>query len=187
MDSDFLSVCFEKTALISDKKSAFLKWNIVCKMADNKMSNKKSNDMNTVKKHNGTWFPSFLDEVLRPDFMGGVQHFQQFHPAVNIREDETQFFIDVAVPGMKKEDIRIEVEKNILTISAEEKTRNEEINERFTRKEFSFGSFKRAFTLPKTVSDEQIGAHYAHGILHLTLPKRAEALPKPKRTIEIGG
>lgn len=142
--------------------------------------------MNLVKRTNGNWFPSLLDEVLRPDFMGGVQGFQPLTPAVNIRESETDFTIEVAVPGKRKEDIKVEVEKNILTISSEEQTQHEEINERYTRREFVYGSFRRSFTLPKTVSDDQIQATYEAGVLKLTLPKRLEALPKPKRTIEIG-
>jgi len=142
--------------------------------------------MNMVKRTNSNWFPSFLDEVLRPDFMGGVQSFHQMTPAVNVRETETEFVIDVAVPGKKKEDIKIEVDKNVLTISSEEQTQHEEINERYTRREFTYGSFRRSFTLPKTVSDDQIQAAYEAGVLKLTLPKRLESLPKPKRTIEIG-
>ncbi|HLN96479.1 MAG TPA: Hsp20/alpha crystallin family protein, partial [Flavobacterium sp.] len=63
---------------------------------------------------------------------------------------------------------------------------HEEINERYTRREFAYGSFRRSFTLPKSVSDDQIEASYEAGVLKLTLPKRLESLPKPKRTIEIG-
>lgn len=150
------------------------------------MSNLNYNDMNMVKRTNGTWFPSFLDDVLRPDFLGGVQSFHPLTPAVNIRETDTAFFIEVAVPGKKKEDIKLEVDKNILTISSEEQTQHEEINERYTRREFAYGSFRRSFTLPKSVSDDQIEASYEAGVLKLTLPKRLESLPKPKRTIEIG-
>lgn len=137
-----------------------------------------------VKKTNVNWFPSLIDEMLRPDFMGGMQQTSAV-PPVNVREDETHFYLDVAVPGRKKEDIRIEVDRNVLTISSEEKMQEETINERFSRREFHYGSFKRAFTLPKTVSDDQIQATYSDGVLTLSLPKKQEALPKPKRTIEI--
>lgn len=141
--------------------------------------------MNAIKKTNGIWFPNFHDDVLRPDLMGGVQQ-QQLVPAVNIRENETGFILDIAVPGKKKEDIQIEVDRNILTISSDAAVPSQDIKERYTRREFNVGGFKRSFTLPKSVSDDKIQAQYADGVLQLTLPKREEALPKPKRSIEIG-
>jgi HSP20 family protein len=104
---------------------------------------------------------------------------------VNIRENEKDFELEIAVPGQKKEDFNIEVDENVLTISMENKNQGEVKDDNFTRREFSYSSFKRAFTLPETVNEEKINASYTDGILRFTLPKKEEALPKPKRMIEI--
>ncbi len=143
--------------------------------------------MNLIKR-NTLPFPSIIDEFLKPDWLGGMQNFGANVPAVNIKESETEFAVELAAPGKKKEDFNIEVDDNVLTISAEAKNEREEKDEkgRYTRREFSYSSFKRAFTLPETVSEADIKASYEDGVLHITLPKREEALPKPKRMIEIG-
>ena len=88
--------------------------------------------------------------------------------------------------GFKKGDFNIELDNDVLIISSEVKKENESKEENYSRREFSVSSFKRAFTLPETVDKEEINAVYEGGILKLTLPKREEALPKPKRLIEIG-
>ncbi|HJS00062.1 MAG TPA: Hsp20/alpha crystallin family protein [Flavobacterium sp.] len=144
--------------------------------------------MNLVKTNPRTFFPSVMEDFFKPDFMGGTQSFSSTIPAVNIKETETEFRIELASPGLKKEDFNIELDENVLSISSERKIESEEKNEngKYTRKEFSFSSFKRSFTLPETVNEEDIKANYENGVLHLTLPKREEALPKPKRFIEIG-
>jgi HSP20 family protein len=96
--------------------------------------------------------------------------------------------VELAAPGKKKEDFNIELEDNVLTISSEARSEKEEKDNegKYTRREFSYSSFKRAFTLPETVNDYEINASYENGVLHITLPKKEEALPKPKRLIEIG-
>ena len=145
--------------------------------------------MNLVKSNPKLFFPSVMEELFKPDFMGGVQGYSNASvPAVNIKETETEFRIELASPGLKREDFKIEVDENILSISSERKKESEEQSEngKYTRKEFSFSSFKRSFTLPESVNEEDIKANYEDGVLHLTLPKREEALPKPKRFIEIG-
>lgn len=107
-------------------------------------------------------------------------------PAVNILEDENQIRIEVAAPGMKKEDFKVELNQNRLTISAESENENNESNERYFRKEFNYRSFTRRFNVPvETINGEQIQALYKDGILSLTLPKREELKPKPARAIEI--
>lgn len=88
-------------------------------------------------------------------------------------------------PGLKKEDFNIEIDQRTLSISSEKQTETEENIEKYPRKEFSFSSFKRTFSLPETVNFDAIEANYESGILNLRLPKREEALPKPKRMIEI--
>lgn len=143
--------------------------------------------MNLIKR-NTVPFPSIIDELLKPDWLGGMQNFNTNVPAVNIKETDTSFGIELAAPGKNKEDFNIEIDHNVLTISSEEKTEKEEkTNEgKYTRKEFSYASFRRAFTLPETVNTDSINATYENGVLQVALPKREEALPKPKRLIEIG-
>jgi HSP20 family protein len=108
-------------------------------------------------------------------------------PAVNIKETADNFEVEMAAPGMKKEDFKVELDGNQLTISSEFQNRNEEKEgERYSRREFSYQSFQRTFTLPKNVVDvDQIHAKYENGVLHLLIPKREEAKQKPPRMIEI--
>ncbi|MBC2839946.1 Hsp20/alpha crystallin family protein [Robiginitalea sp. SC105] len=141
--------------------------------------------MTLVRKHTGL-FPSFWNEMMSPDWFGGVDRTNQNLPAVNIREGETDFTLELAVPGQKKDDFIIEVDDRVLTISMEHKNEKEEEVQGYTRREFWYSNFKRAFTLPDSVNEEGIEANYEAGILRFTLPKKEEALPKPKRLIEIG-
>ena len=108
-------------------------------------------------------------------------------PAVNIKESPENFEVEMAAPGMRKEDFKVELDGNTLTISSEIKNETEENEgERYTRREFSYQSFQRTFTLPKNVVDvDQIHAKYENGVLHLLIPKREEARQKPPRMIEI--
>ncbi|MFN8326538.1 Hsp20/alpha crystallin family protein [Flavobacterium sp.] len=143
--------------------------------------------MNLIKR-NTVPFPSIIDEFLKPDFFGGIQNFGANVPAVNIRESETEFAVELAAPGKRKEDFIIDLDDNVLTISSETKTENEQKDDKgkYTRREFSYSSFKRSFSLPETVNEDEIKASYENGVLHVTMPKKEEALPKPKRMIEIG-
>lgn len=108
-------------------------------------------------------------------------------PAVNIRENEEEFLVEVFAPGMKKDDFRIELQNNLLTISTEIEHESEETkNNHFRLKEYSFQSFRRLFNLNnRVVDDANIKATYEGGILNLTLPKKEEAKDKPSRIIEI--
>ena len=130
--------------------------------------------------------PSLMNEIFKPDWFGGMENFGLNLPAVNIKENEKDFELELAIPGRKKEDFNIEVDDHVLTISAETKSEENVKEENYTRKEFSYESFKRSFTLPETVNEDKINAAYEDGVLKFTLPKKEEALPKPKRMIEIG-
>ncbi len=108
-------------------------------------------------------------------------------PAVNVKENDDNYTVEVAAPGMKREDFNVQVHNNVLTISSEkreEHTRNGE-NGRYSRREFSYQSFSRSFSLPDTVAAEHIEGRYEDGVLHLVIPKKEEAKPKPVRRIEI--
>jgi HSP20 family protein len=109
-------------------------------------------------------------------------------PAVNIRETEDKFILELAAPGVNKENFNIEVTSdNYIKISSEITENKESNNEkgRFTLREFSYNSFSRSFKLPDTVDGDKINANYKDGLLEITLPKKAEALPKPPRVIKI--
>jgi len=107
-------------------------------------------------------------------------------PAVNIKEDADRFEVEIAAPGFNKKDFRIELENDVLTISSEKEVKKElDDDERFTRREFSYQSFSRSFTLPNTVHNDKISARYDGGILTISIPKKEEAKPKPAKKIEI--
>ncbi|NMC39189.1 MAG: Hsp20/alpha crystallin family protein [Bacteroidales bacterium] len=107
-------------------------------------------------------------------------------PSVNIKEGEENYEVEMAAPGLQKKDFKIELANDVLTISSEKKVENEtKKGQQFTRREFSYQSFNRSFTLPHTVDGEKISASYENGILRVLIPKKEEARPKPARTIEI--
>ena len=107
-------------------------------------------------------------------------------PAVNVKETADEYYIEVAAPGMQKDDFKIEVNNNVLTISCEKEDKREENEKGFTRREFSYSAFRRSFAIPRNEVDEsKINASYKDGILQINLHKREEIKPKPSRMIEI--
>lgn len=106
-------------------------------------------------------------------------------PSVNILETADNFKIEMAAPGMEKEDFKLSLENNRLSISSIKEDKKVEESENYTRKEFSYSSFSRTFDLPESVDVEKISANYEKGILMITLPKRTEAKPQPAKQIEI--
>tara|TARA_R110002050_G_scaffold77282_7_gene164921 strand:- start:4011 stop:4463 length:453 start_codon:yes stop_codon:yes gene_type:complete len=107
-------------------------------------------------------------------------------PAVNIKEDHDGFEVEVAVPGFDKKDFKIDLNNSLLTISSEKKMDDEtKEGQQFTRREFSYQSFSRSFTLPQTVESDKIVAKYENGILKVNIPKKEEVKPKPPKQIEI--
>ena len=106
-------------------------------------------------------------------------------PAVNIKENQDEFNVEMAIPGMEKQDFKINLENNVLCISSEKKSEIEQDEGQFTRKEFSYQSFSRSFTLPESADDGKIKAKYENGILKISIPKKEEAKPKPPKVIDI--
>lgn len=131
-------------------------------------------------------FPSLLENFFN-DFERVAPTHQHSFPAVNVLESENLYKIELAAPGLKKDDFKINVHESILTISVEQKNETEETKNdgKYTRKEFNYSTFKRSFTLPKTVDSEKIAGAYNDGVLVLELPKKEEAKPKEPRLIEI--
>lgn len=126
-------------------------------------------------------FPT-MNDIFNELFDGMVTNdFKRWNaPAVNIIKNDDQFKMELAAPGMKKEDFRISVNDNTLSISVEKKPESNETTEHYTRREFSFGSFSRSFTLPELVNVEGINANYENGIMTVTLPILEEAKPKSR-------
>ena len=146
--------------------------------------------MSLIKRNEANLLPSVFDDMFKTDWLGGTTNVNSIGtsiPAVNIQETEDNFSVEVAAPGKTKEDFNIELDNDVLTISSEEKKENEtsEKNGRYTRKEFSYSTFKRAFSLPDSVDSEKISASYKDGVLIIELPKREEAKVQAKRMIEI--
>ena len=106
-------------------------------------------------------------------------------PAANIIETKSDFRIEIAAPGFSKKDFSINIENNLLTIEGGKEIKNADADERFTRKEFSYNSFHRSFTLPLTVESGNIDAKYLNGVLNILIPKKEEAKEKPAREIKI--
>ncbi len=128
---------------------------------------------------------SELMEDFDRNFFFRPQNSRNFVPAVNISETEDGFGLELAAPGMKKEDFKVNLDNQVLTISAEVKNENEEKSDKLIRREFSFSTFSRSFTLPKSVDLDKIKADYKDGILHIALPKREEAKVAVNREIAI--
>ncbi len=106
-------------------------------------------------------------------------------PAVNITEQEKEYQVELAAPGMKKEDFRIDIDGNLLTISSEKEEKQEETNKKFTRKEYSYAGFSRCFTLPEEVNKEKIEAAYDNGLLKITLPRNINGKNSRTNHIEV--
>jgi HSP20 family protein len=132
-------------------------------------------------------WPSLVDEFINGDLFPRFfdQETKYSVPAVNIIEGKDDYRIEVAAPGLNKEDFRIELENSVLTISSEKEIKNGEKDEKVMRQEFSYSSFRRSFTLPQTVNSEKIKAYHKDGILQVTIPKRDESKDKPAREIKI--
>ena len=135
-------------------------------------------------------FPRLFDRFFEGDlFDWSNRNFSDTNttlPSVNIIESSEAFDVEVAAPGFSKDEFNIELDNDLLTISSEKKVENEtKEGESFTRREFSYQSFSRSFTLPNNVNSEKIKAKYENGILRVSIPKKEEAKPKPAKQIQI--
>ena len=145
-----------------------------------------SNYINGYFPRKANLFP-FIDEILGAKPANWSSNSEFTIPSVNVKETETDFKIEMAIPGQKKEDLKISVEENVLTISCEKKENIEENKDcRYTRREYRYHSFSRTFTLPETCETDKISASYEDGILSVSLPKKeiTEAIPS-KKVIQI--
>ena len=136
--------------------------------------------MTLVKFNNGLknnsanpFFSDVFDSLINDSFLSDKLIARV--PAVNIAETENEFHIELAVPGLKKEDFKINIDKNVLSVAAEKKAENIEEGKKFSKREYSYNSFVRSFTLPESADQSKIEADYADGILKLSVAKREEA------------
>lgn len=136
--------------------------------------------------------PSIFSNLLE-DFMGGdvsnslTRELTNWVPAVNVSEKKDMYCIEVAAPGLKKEDFKISMEDDVLTISAhkEEKKEEKDKEDNYTRREFNYSSFTRSFTLPEDVDADKISAKYTDGVLNMCVPKKPEMQKKSSKEIKI--
>lgn len=130
--------------------------------------------------------PNWIEEFFGNDFFSNEQHANSSVPSVNVIENNDNYRIEVAAPGLKREDFRIELDNKLLKISSDRKEENEKREgEKILRREFSYCSFKRTFSLPDTVEAEKIDAKHENGILSVIIPKKEEAKVQPVKEIQI--
>ncbi len=133
----------------------------------------------------GNFFPAFLSNYVNDDLFNNLINGNL--PATNVSENEIAFNIELSVPGFNKEDIKIEIEKDVLKISAQSETSSEEKdeNKKVLRQEFKKSSFTRSFSIPENIDTENISAIQKDGILEITLPKQTKAIEDKVKKIEI--
>jgi HSP20 family protein len=132
-----------------------------------------------------TFRPFYMPIFFDDDFFTGLTAKTTSMPAVNIREDEKNYFLELAVPGIDRNNLKIDINEDVLTISSETKNESDETKEGYKRKEFSYSSFCRSFYIPENVTREKIEANYKEGILSVVLPKQEEEKNKISRQIKI--
>ncbi len=148
--------------------------------------------MNVPAKRNGGFWPKMVQ-----DFFGAENLFdfdEKFFfpeksievPSANVIENESEFKLELAVPGFDKKDFKVEIQDGMLNICAEKEQKSESKKENYRKKEFSYSSIRRSFALPENVKDDQIDAIYENGILNVVLPKKGLEGSKPKKAIEVG-
>lgn len=152
--------------------------------------------LTTLRKRrngNGGLFPTlrtdlFTDRFFTPSlfdfdddfFTGGISA-----PLANIKETNKEFELDLSVPGMQRDDFEVEVEDGVLTISSEKEEETKDEDKNYRRREFSYSSFERTFTLPDNVDENNIHAKYNNGMLQVTIPKKEITVSKPKKEIKV--
>lgn len=138
--------------------------------------------MNLVRWNNQARFSNVFDQLFNEAPYYKADNYATSKPAANIKETEEGFKLELAIPGLEKKDVKINLENNVLSISSENVNQSEE---NYSRKEFAYQTFSRSFSLPKSVNVEKIKADHKNGILNISLPKKEEAKVKLSREIKI--
>jgi len=136
---------------------------------------------------NRRFLPSFDDDMFGKDFLKDFFDYESNPsvPDINVREDKDKYTIEVAAPGLDKKDFEVDIQNNVLTISSEKEHKDENKDENYLRREFSYSSFQRSFSLPESVNIEDIKAKHEKGVLYVELPKKKEAVEKASKKIDI--
>jgi HSP20 family protein len=134
-----------------------------------------------------SYCPGFTDDFFGKEVMSDFIRSQTGMrvPAINVKESKEDFKIEVAAPGLAKDDFKIDLHNNLLSISSEKNEENEEKSDKYVLKEFVYNSFKRSFVLPDTVDTDKVTANHKDGVLYITIPKREETKEKGPRLIEV--
>jgi HSP20 family protein len=162
------------------------------------MSTLTKSPSRSLRTQRGSWLSPFERSLLSPFDrffnsnvfdLGDGNKFGTI-PSLNITEEKDQYRVDLAAPGLKKEDFKIDVDGNMITISCDKeeeskKTDGEEGQENYTRWEYDYSSFSRSLSLPEYADTANINAKYNEGILHITIPKKPEAIKQPPKQIKI--
>ena len=153
------------------------------------LNQKRKEDSNMIPMlRNKRFLPSFDDDMFGKDFLRDFFDFETNPsvPDVNVKETKNQYTIEVAAPGMDKKDFNVDIQNNMLVISSEKESKDEDKeDENFLRREFSYTSFRRSFSIPETVDAENIKARYDNGVLYVELPKKKESVEKASKQIKI--
>ena len=133
-----------------------------------------------MKKHSN-YLPTLVNDFWGEDLFPGREQNWSLNPAVNIIEGDNDFKVEVAAPGINKEDFRVNVEKSVLEVAVATKAENEVKDGQYIRKEFNYSEFRRTFSLPASVDADKIKASHKNGVLTIEVPKKEEAVIKPKQ------
>lgn len=136
--------------------------------------------MTTVTKTNNLVKPGIYNNILDKFYRNNFNEWwnenqMETVPAVNIKENKDNFSIEMAVPGMKKDDFKVQVDGDLITISSESETETKEEAKNYSKREYNYSSFSRSFTLPDSANTDKINANYADGVLKLSIAKKEEA------------
>ncbi|MBQ7195095.1 MAG: Hsp20/alpha crystallin family protein [Bacteroidales bacterium] len=140
-----------------------------------------------IYKHNQGWLPNVFDDLFNDDFFAVTPGRQFASPAVNVIENEKDYQVELAAPGMTKKDFQVHIENdNELVIALEKKEDDKKEKKNYLRREFSYASYRQVFIVPEDVEAEKISAAMTDGILRITLPKKEVSVKTPaKRQIEV--
>jgi HSP20 family protein len=143
---------------------------------------KLKNNMNPANR----WVNNPFDAFSENDFSRAIRNEDfRYMPPVNVKEGKEDFQLELVAPGRNKNDFNIKIDNNQLTISSKIEKREDEANEKWTRKEYSYASFSRSFSLPEYVDGSNISAQYMDGVLKVSIPKKEQAKEKPSREITV--
>jgi HSP20 family protein len=136
---------------------------------------------------NKRFLPNFEDDFFGKDFFPNVFDFENNPtiPEVNVRETKDNYVIEVAAPGLNKKDFNVDLQNNVLTISSEKENKDEDKDENYLRREFSYSKFQRSFSLPEGINADQIKAKHEDGILYVSVPKVEEKKKEESKQIKI--